>query len=115
MSDYQDKKNSSDGFYWLIALGLLCTGFGSWIGVLMIVLKLLDGDGKKKKKRQQGRHPYYQQQYGQESVGARTTCEAPSWEEPPQAAPAWKASAAQLSDQALPHASLMFSYSLTLP
>ncbi len=90
MSDYQDKKNSSDGFYWLIALGLLCTGFGSWIGVLMIVLKLLDGDGKKKKKRQQGRHPYYQQRYGQGSVGARTTRESTSWEESFQAAPPWE-------------------------
>lgn len=55
---------SNDPVYWLIAIGLLFTGFAAPVGVIMIVLKLLGG-----KKR--GRHPYYSQQ--QENTGARTT------------------------------------------
>ena len=90
MADYQDRKNNGDGFYWLIALGLIFTGVAAPVGVLMIVMKLLSGD----KKRRQGRHPYYQQQSGQERVGARTAWEegspeeaaAPTWEEPKKAA-----------------------------
>lgn len=84
MSDYRGQKNSGDGFYWLIALGLIFTGIAAPVGVLMIVLKMLSGNKKK------GRHPYYQQQYSQENMGARTTREAPSWEEPSQAAPSWE-------------------------
>lgn len=56
----------SDPIYWLIAIGLLITGFAAPVGVIMIVLKLLGG-----KKR--GRHPYYAQREGQGPVGARTT------------------------------------------
>ena len=82
MSDYPSQQNNNDTIYWLIALGLLFTGVGTWVGVLMIVMKLLGGDGKSKKKRQQGRHPYYQQQSGQDRVGARTTREASPREEP---------------------------------
>lgn len=82
MSDYQGQKNSGDVFYWLIALGLILTGFAAPVGVLMIVLKMLNG-GKKK-----GRHPYYDQRYGQTPAGARTTQESPSWEGTSQAAPA---------------------------
>lgn len=85
MADYQDRNNNGDGFYWLIALGLIFTGVAAPVGVLMIVMKMLSGDGKKK--RQQGRHPYYQQQSG--GVGARTVREAPAWEE--EAAPSWEA------------------------
>lgn len=85
MADYQDRNNNGDGFYWLIALGLIFTGVAAPVGVLMIVMKMLSGDGKKK--RQQGRHPYYQQQSG--SVGARTAREAPAWEE--EAVPSWEA------------------------
>ena len=84
MADYQDRNNNGDGFYWLIALGLIFTGVAAPVGVLMIVMKMLSGDGKKK--RQQGRHPYYQQQSG--GVGARTVREAPVWEE--EAAPSWE-------------------------
>ena len=58
MADYQDRNNNGDGFYWLIALGLIFTGVAAPVGVLMIVMKILSGDGRKK--RQQGRHPYYQ-------------------------------------------------------
>ncbi|MEY8404643.1 5-bromo-4-chloroindolyl phosphate hydrolysis family protein [Oscillospiraceae bacterium 44-34] len=87
MSDYQDRKNNGDGFYWLIALGLIFTGVAAPVGVLMIVMKVLGGD-QKKKKRQQGRHPYYQQQSG--GAGARTSREVPSWEAPSQAAPSWE-------------------------
>lgn len=76
MADYQGQKNNGDGFYWLIALGLIFTGIAAPVGVLMIVLKMLSGNKKK------GRHPYYQQQYSQRDVGARTTYEAPAWEEP---------------------------------
>ena len=54
-----------DPVYWLIAIGLLITGFAAPIGVIMIVIKLLGG-----KKR--GRHPYYTQQ-NENPVGARTT------------------------------------------
>ena len=94
MSDYRgDGKNNGDGIYWLIALGLIFTGIASPVGVLMIVLKLLSGDGKAKKKRQQGRHPYYQQQYGHPAAGARTA--SPAWEAGPQAAPAWEGPAAK--------------------
>lgn len=71
MSDDRGQRNNSDGFYWLIALGLIFTGVGSWIGILMIVLKIF-GDDKPKKKKQQGQHPYYQQQ-SQNAAGARTT------------------------------------------
>lgn len=66
MADYQGQKNNGDGFYWLIALGLIFTGIAAPVGVLMIVLKMLSGNKKK------GRHPYYQQQYSQRDVGART-------------------------------------------
>ena len=59
MSDYQGKKSGGDGFYWLIALGLILSGFAAPIGVLMIVLKMLSG-GKKR-----GQHPYNTQQYSQ--------------------------------------------------
>lgn len=77
MADYQGQKNNGDGFYWLIALGLIFTGVAAPVGVLMIVMKLLGG-GKKK-----GRHPYYEQQSGQERAGARTAWEtSPSWEAP---------------------------------
>ena len=87
MSDYQDRKNNGDGFYWLIALGLIFTGVAAPVGVLMIVMKVLGGD-QKKKKRQQGRHPYYQQQ--SRGAGARTSREVPSWEGASQAAPSWE-------------------------
>ena len=87
MSDYrEDRKTNGDGFYWLIALGLIFTGVAAPVGVLMIVMKLLSGDGKAKKKRQQGRHPYYEQRDGQQRVGARTA----SREDDPLAAPAWE-------------------------
>ena len=56
----------SDPIYWLIAIGLLFTGFAAPVGVVMIVLKLLGG-----KKR--GRHPYYSQRAQQANMGARTT------------------------------------------
>ena len=83
MTDYHEsRKNNGDSFYWIIALGLIFTGVAAPVGVLMIVMKLLGGDSRKK--RQQGRHPYYQQQYGQESVGARTIHETPAWEAPVQ-------------------------------
>ncbi len=55
-----------DPIYWLIAIGLLFTGFAAPVGVVMIVLKLLGG-----KKR--GRHPYYRQRQPQVNMGARTT------------------------------------------
>ncbi len=86
MADYQDRNNNGDGFYWLIALGLIFTGVAAPVGVLMIVMKMLSGDGRKK--RQQGRHPYYQQQSG--GAGARTARDGASWEEPSQAAPSWE-------------------------
>lgn len=84
MADYQNRRNNGDGFYWLIALGLIFTGVAAPVGVLMIVMRMLTGD--ERKKRQQGRHPYYQQQSGQGRVGARTVSQeegaAPAWEEP---------------------------------
>ncbi len=53
----------NDLVYWLIALGLIFTAVAAPVGVLMIVIKLLDGQKRK------GSHPYYQQQQQQ---GART-------------------------------------------
>lgn len=83
MSDNQKSRNgSSDGVYWLIALGLILTGIAAPVGVLMIVLKILGGNKKR------GRHPYYEGQYGQGRGGARTTQEAISWEESSREAPA---------------------------
>lgn len=87
MADYQDRNNNGDGFYWLIALGLIFTGVAAPVGVLMIVMKMLSGDSRKK--HQQGRHPYYQQQSG--GAGARTAWDGASWEEFSQAAPSWEA------------------------
>ena len=81
MSDYQGKKSGGDGFYWLIALGLILSGFAAPIGVLMIVLKMLSG-GKKR-----GQHPYNTQQYSQTRAGARTTSAPPVWETPAQEPP----------------------------
>ena len=70
MSDYPSRKDSGDGVYWLIALGLMVTGFAAPIGVLMIVTRLL-GRGRKR-----GRHPYYERHGGQHA-GARTTAGEP--------------------------------------
>ena len=83
MSDYQGQKNNFDIIYWLIALGLIFAGFTAPIGVLMIVMKLFSGDGKKKR-RQQGRHPYYESQH----TGARTAQAPPVQEVRTQEAPA---------------------------
>lgn len=91
MSDYQGQNNNGELFYWLIAVGLICSGFAAPVGVTMIVLKLLLGD-EKKKKRQQGRHPCHQQQAGQGPVGARTASapEQPVRQTAYQAPPAWE-------------------------
>ena len=61
-----------DPVYWLIAIGLLFTGFAAPVGIVMIVLKLLGG-----KKR--GRHPYYSQRQQPENMGARTTASQESF------------------------------------
>ncbi len=66
------KQNDSDGFYWLLALGLIITGVAAPVGILMIVIKLLSGNKKR------GRHPYYEQRSGQTPVGARTAWVVPS-------------------------------------
>ena len=85
MTDYQGSPGQkNDTFYWILAVGLILPGIAAPVGVLMIVMKLLGGG----RKRQQGRHPYYQKQYGQDRVGARTAFEPPAWEE--SAAPAWE-------------------------
>ncbi|MCI9352784.1 MAG: hypothetical protein HFF58_05965 [Lawsonibacter sp.] len=101
MSDYRNEGNpKNDTVYWLIALGLIFSGFASPIGVLMIVMKLLSGgETEKKRRRQQGRHPYYAQQASQERAGARTAWETPRAQEEPvrqtyaQSQPAWEAPA----------------------
>lgn len=67
-----------DPIYWLIAIGLLFTGFAAPVGIVMIVLKLLGG-----KKR--GRHPYYSQQ--QVNMGARTTAAQEPFSQPEYTAP----------------------------
>lgn len=64
-----------DPIYWLIAIGLLFTGFAAPVGIVMIVLKLLGG-----KKR--GRHPYYSQRQQPETMGARTTASQESFSQP---------------------------------
>ena len=68
-----------DPIYWLIAIGLLFTGFAAPVGIVMIVLKLLGG-----KKR--GRHPYYSQQQ-QTNMGARTTAAQEPFSQPEHTAP----------------------------
>ena len=68
-----------DPIYWLIAIGLLLTGFAAPVGIVMIVLKLLGG-----KKR--GRHPYYSQQQ-QVNMGARTTAAQEPFSHPEHTAP----------------------------
>ena len=71
MSDYSNQPGrKNDPLYWIIAFGLMFTGVAAPVGVLMIVMRLLDGNKKR------GRHPYYAQQEGQDPVGARTTQEA---------------------------------------
>ena len=83
MTDYQGSPGQkNDTFYWILAVGLILTGIAAPVGVLMIVMKLLGGDSKKKQRRQ-GRHPCYEQQYGQAPAGARTV----SWEGTSQEAP----------------------------
>ena len=68
MTDYQGSPGQkNDTFYWILAVGLILTGIAAPVGVLMIVMKLLGGDSKKKQRRQ-GRHPCYEQQYGQAPV-----------------------------------------------
>ena len=75
MADYQGNQKN-DTFYWLIALGLIFTGVAAPVGVLMLVMKMLSG-GKRR-----GRHPFYEQQSGQERTGARTVWETPSQGKP---------------------------------
>ena len=66
MNEYSNQSGrGNDPLYWLIAIGLIFTGIAAPVGILMIVLRLLGG-GKR------GRHPYYEQQEGQDPVGART-------------------------------------------
>ena len=73
MSDYSNQSGQkNDPLYWLIAFGLMFTGIAAPVGVLMIVMRLLDG----KKKR--GRHPYYVQQDSQDPIGARTAQQSPA-------------------------------------
>ena len=84
MSDYQgNSSQKNDAVYWIIALGLILSRVAAPVGVLMIVMKLFGGEGQKKKRKQQGRHPYYDQQAGQDRVGARTAWEAPPVREMP--------------------------------
>ena len=84
----QYKNNSGQGndrLYWLIAIGLIITGGFAPIGILMIVIKLLNGDGKK---RSQNRPVSAAVQ--QQNLGARTSGSIGGTA---QAAPAPKASA----------------------
>lgn len=82
-----------DPIYWLIAIGLLFTGFAAPVGIVMIVLKLLGG-----KKR--GRHPYYNQQ--QVNMGARTTAAQESFSQPEYTAPKAGKAAKQSRQPAAP-------------
>ena len=73
MANNTNQQNGgNDTVYWIIAIGLMMTGFAAPVGVIMIVLKLLGGDKKR------GRHPYYIQQEGQAPVGARTSQPEPA-------------------------------------
>jgi len=67
MANEPNRSEKNDTVYWLIAIGLMITGFAAPVGVVMIVLKLLGSDQKR------GRHPYYTQQESQAPVGARTS------------------------------------------
>ena len=83
MSDYQGNQKNNDAIYWLIALGLIFTGIAAPVGVLMIVIKALNGDSREKKRKKQGRHPYYEQQFGQAPMGARTASQDVTGREAP--------------------------------
>ena len=63
-----------DGMYWIIALILIFTGIAAPIGVLMIVLKLLNGADKRS-----SRNASFNAQNSQTPLGARTT----AWEPVP--------------------------------
>ncbi|MCI8422866.1 MAG: hypothetical protein HFF50_04940 [Lawsonibacter sp.] len=88
MSQSRRNGQGNDAVYWILALGLLFTGFLAPIGVLMMVLKVLGGS------RQRGRHPYYEQQEGLPPVGARTTTRPPAAES--KAGKGWQDRTAQL-------------------
>ncbi len=76
MSNTNRNDNSSSLKSWLLPIFILMC-FPP-LGVLLIVLKLLDGSVRPKPK--QGRHPYYSQssQFQEGPLGARTTASAPS-------------------------------------
>ena len=67
MSDDRYRTKGNDLGSWILPIIMLMC-FPP-VGVLLIVLKLLDGG----RKASRGRHPYYVQQEAQGSVGARTT------------------------------------------
>ena len=67
MSDDRNKTGRNDLGSWILPIIMLMC-FPP-VGVLLIVLKLLDGG----KKASRGRHPYYVQREAQGGVGARTT------------------------------------------
>lgn len=68
MSDHQNKNKRGDLSSWIFPIFMLIVF--TPLGVLLIVLKLLDGN---KRGGVRGRHPYYVQRDNQGSLGARTT------------------------------------------
>ena len=67
MSDDRNRTKGNDLGSWILPILMLM--FVPPVGVLLIVLKALDGG----RKANRGRHPYYVQRETQGSVGARTT------------------------------------------
>ena len=49
MAQYGNDSGRNDRWYWAIALGLIITGIAAPVGILMIVMKMLNGDDNKKK------------------------------------------------------------------
>ena len=86
MAQYKNNSGqNSDRLYWIIAIGLIVTGGFAPIGILMVVLKLLNGDSKK---RPQSRPVAAAAQ--QQNLGARTSS---SYNPSAQASPSPRAAA----------------------
>ena len=69
MAQYKNRTDRGDRWYWIIALGLIITGIAAPVGILMIVMKMLNGDDKKKSPPRQDPSAAAQQQ----NLGARTS------------------------------------------
>ena len=77
MAQYGNDSGRNDRWYWAIALGLIITGIAAPVGILMIVMKMLNGDDNKKKAPQTAAGQ-------QQNLGARTSTSAYRGQSAPQ-------------------------------